>query len=436
MLANSAVGIMLDLDSILDTRKGTIKKLFPELHEEIKNSPKYYLRKEDKWDDIDPRLNHSQIVLNYQGRDLETIKNSQLTMISRLVMDLINRLNVSIQNNDPNVSSMFLVINFYPYRLPIELKTNIAKYLAHQLGINGIPIGEVDMEFKFINPAYLKENNIKFWYCYHYAEWLRDNFEPLGTEKIDKDIEQMGCPDVTMIAPRLANNQKAIDEFIEGIDDCPYVDQFDLTRSVHSNIIRLEFMDASVFSTIDIEKLVKLERRDEVEKSEVLCATQLAVKEISERLGEPVGFSQTLANNLIEDLEQILFDLKVFNTKEAVHLFKNRLAALNLNVAKLYNATPFNSGEDLEDLLNGYALSIDTSEEDYLKTEAYWNGKGVATIKNQDTISSGEVVYRCICAEDNHEQKVVVGDILSPERYFSVKTKPADIMTFLNYFEN
>ena len=62
---NTQVGIMVCLDAILDTRLGTIAKLFPDVFGAIENSPKYYLRKEDRWDSIDNRLNNSQIVLNY-----------------------------------------------------------------------------------------------------------------------------------------------------------------------------------------------------------------------------------------------------------------------------------------------------------------------------------------------------------------------------------
>lgn len=434
--SENAVGVMVCLDSILDTRKGTIKKLYPELIDEVGKSPKYFLRKEDRWDIIDQRLDNSQITLNYQGRNLETIKNSQLTLISRLILDLINKLNLEVVNNNPETSSVFLVINFYPYRLSTELKTEIARYLGYQLGILGMPIAESDVPFNQITPTYLKDNNIKYWYCYHYDHWLRENFEPLGTEKIDESVDVIGCPDVMMFAPKIAYDQKAIDEFIKSIKDCPYSDPFELTRSVHSNIIKFEFLDASAFSELDIEKLVRLEKEDDMEKSKILSTPELAVKEIMERTGECTVLSKTSADKYLDDIDRLVFDLKTFNTKDGVHLFKQRLALLNLTVSKLYSVTPFNSGEDLEQLLDGYALGVDTSEEDYLKTEDFWNSKGVETIKTIDDLESGEKVYRCISVHNYPELGISLGQILNPERLGNVKVNPADVLTFLNYFEN
>lgn len=427
---------MVCLDSILDTRKGTIKKLYPELIDEIGKSPKFYLRKEDRWDIIDKRLDNSQITLNYQGRNVETIKNSQLTLVARLLIDLINRLNLEVANNNPDTSSVFLIINFYPYRLPVELKTEIARYLGYQLGILGMPIAESDVGFDQLTPSFLKENNIKYWYCYHYDQWLRENFEPVGTEKIDDGIDVKGCPDVMMFAPKIANDQKAIDDFVKSIKDCPYSDQFELTRSVHSNIIKFEFLDASAFSELDITKLVKLEEEDEMEKSKILSTPEMAVKEIMERTGENVVLSKASADRYLDEIDRLVFDAKTFNTKETIHLFKQRLALLNLTVSKLYSVTPFNSGEDLEQLLDGYALAVDTSEEDYLKTEDFWNGKGVETIKTIDTLESGEKIYRCISVHNYPELNITIGQILNPERSDEVRVKPADELSFLNYFEN
>ena len=102
----------------------------------------------------------------------------------------------------------------------------------------------------------------------------------------------------------------------------------------------------------------------------------------------------------------------------------------------MYSVTPFNSGEDLEQLLDGYALAVDTSEEDYLKTEDYWNSKGVETIKTIDALESGEKIYRCISVHEYRELIITVGQILNPELLDEVRVKPADELSFLNYFEN
>ena len=62
-----------------------------------------------------------------------------------------------------------------------------------------------------------------------------------------------------MFVPKIAQDQKAVDDFLASITDCPYTDQFDLTRSVTSNLINFNFAPVSFFSRIDIDKFKKAE---------------------------------------------------------------------------------------------------------------------------------------------------------------------------------
>lgn len=426
---------MVCLDAILDTRLGTIAKLFPDVVGAIANSPKYYLRKEDRWDSIDKRLNNSQIVLNYQGRNIETIRKSQLTMVSRMILELFNELGVKIKSSDPNISSFYLVINFYPYVLPEDIKVGIAKHLTTQLGCTGVAVGAVDKPWKELNPAFLKENNIKYWYCYHYEEWLRENFEPAGTEKVEQDVDAKGCPEVKMFVPKIAQDQKAVDDFLASITDCPYTDQFDLTRSVTSNLINFNFAPVSFFSRIDIEKFKKSEEANEMERSEILGTQEKAVNEIMKRLGESPLVSKNNADHYIDELERLVFELKAFNTKEAFNLFKHRLTELNFTVSKLYNSVPFDSGSDLENLLDQLSLTVDTSDEDYEATEKHWNSLGVETIKTTESAGTGETIYRCISASNYSDLNIIMGQILQPKRSLVAPPRTIDGINFLNYFE-
>lgn len=432
---NTQVGIMVCLDAILDTRLGTIAKLFPDVFGAIENSPKYYLRKEDRWDSIDNRLNNSQIVLNYQARNVDTIRKSQLTMVSRMILELFNELGVKIRSSDPSISSFYLVINFHPYVLSEDIKIGIAKHLTIQLGCTGIPVGAVDRPWKELNPTFLKENNIKYWYCYHYEEWLRENFEPVGTEKVEQDIDAKGCPEVKMFVPKIAQDQKAVDDFLASITDCPYTDQFDLTRSVTSNLINFNFAPVSFFSRIDIDKFKKAEEGEEMERSQILGTQEKAVNEIMKRLGESPLVSKNQADHYIDELERLVFELRAFNTKKAFSLFKHRLAELNLTVSKLYNSVPFDSGSDLENLLDQLSLAVDTSEEEYDITEKYWNSQGVETIKTTENAGTGETIYRCIAANDYLELGLKSGQILKPNRSLNTPPRTIDSINFLNYFE-
>ena len=431
---SNAVGVMVDLDSILDTRKGTIKKLYPEIYEQIKESPQYHLRQEDRWDEIHPALDHQRLTLAYQGRDIETIRHSQLTMVSRMMVELFAQLTASIKELDPEISTYYLIINFHPYDLSVEVRTEIARLLSIQLGITGIPIAEVCMPWNKLDPAFLKDNNILHWYCYHYDEWLRENFEPVGTENINAD-HIVGAPDTRMYAPKIARDQKGIDKFMAEIEDCPFTDQYQLTKAITSNLINFEFTPTSSFCQIDAEKLVRLEREKDMERSEILSAQEEAVNALMKRLGETPLVSKAKADGYLDELEQLIFDLRAFNGKDTFSLFKQRLATLNLTVSKLYNSVPFNSGVDLEMLIDTLSLGIDTNEQDFGKTEAHWNVQGVATIKSIEEAESGENLYRCVAAQTYPELNIVEGQILSPLKSRDLRFPPVDGVNFLNYFE-
>ena len=430
----NAVGVMVDLDSILDTRKGTIKKLYPAIFEEIKESPQYHLRQEDRWDAIHPQLDQQVLTLAYQGRDLETIRHSQLTMVSRMMVELFSQLTAEIKDQDPEIASFYVVINFHPYNLSLEIKQEIARLLSIQLGIVGLPIGEVSMPWKKLDPAFLKDNNIRYWYCYHYEEWLRENFEPVGTEEINAE-RLVGSPDTKMFAPKLARDQQAIDKFMADIENCPFTDQYQLTKAITSNIINFEFTPVSGFCQIDSEKLLRLEKEKNMERSEILSTQEHAVNALMKRIGETPLVSKSKADSYLEQMEQLIFDLRAFNTKETFSLFKQRLATLNLTLSKLYNSVPFDSGTDLEVLLDNLSLSVDTSEEDFAKTETLWNKQGVATIKTVESLDTGERIYRCIAALDYPDLNIQEGQILIPAKQQEVKFPPADGINFLNYFE-
>lgn len=430
-------GIMLCVDSILDTRHGNIKKSYPETFKRFRNSAKYYLRKTDNWNKVDPSLDNSLLTMRYAGRDLETIKNSQLTMITRAVIDLVSEILAKIKGCDPDTAAFFFVINIYPYRLDEDVVSAIALNFLTQLGYPEAPIGFINKPMREITPQFLKDEHILYWYCYHYSDWLRDNFEPIGGREPSAGDAINGAPETKMFAPMLAVDQDGIDKFLDEMSDRQYIDQFVLSRAALANLIELEFLPVSAFCTIDVEKFIQLERSLEMEKSEILSTGQVAIKEVMTRLGEPVHPSVTASNYYLAEMEEIIFGLKTTNNKETINLFKTNLARLNILMSKLYCSTPFNSGEDMETLLNQMSLNVDTSEEEYLSTEQHWNSLGVKTIRREVTLESGEVIYRCICAE--HVQVPDVGLFLVNQNLpkypqIPMQAKAADYVAIEGYF--
>lgn len=432
VVKSEAVGIMLDLDALLDTRHGTLKKLYPDLFPKLRNSAKYYLRKVDRWDFVESELNDAQIQLAYQGRDIETLKNSQLTMVIRVLISTIADIVDQIKGNDPGASSFYFILNVYPYNLTVDLVKEIASKFLIQIGYENAPIGFINQPWKTITPEFLKENSVKHWFCYHYEEWLRECFEPIKANEEVKAEHIVGAPNTKMYVPMLVRDQEAIEEFVNDLRENTSVDHFALTHAIFRNIINLEFLPISTFCTIDIEKLKLLEGVDKMEKSEILSIPQKAVKEVLERGGVQLPVSSKLANVYLDSISELAQSLKQHNNRENIVIFKTNLAELLLTVLKLYNTTPFDSGEDLEALINGLSLQVDATEEEYLETERFWNGQGIKTIKRIVTLESGEQVYRCVAAE-GQPPMINEGDILKPMPVEPLTVRPVDFVSLEGY---
>ena len=432
-----SIGLMFDLDAILDTRHGTIKKIHPELYDGLRNSAKYYLRRSDNWKLVDSNLDTFKMNLHYASRDVETVKLSQITMVVRIAIDVIRGIITKIKGYDPLTSSFFIVLNVYPYKLSVELITEIAKKFLIQLGYPNAPIGFVNMPFGEITPDFLKKEKINHWFCYHYNDWLRDNFEPLNGPEPSTTELIVGCPNVKMYAPMIIQEENELDTFVSQLDENLNADVFMITHSVLKNIIDFEFLPTSTFCTIDVEKLKLLERAEFMEKSEILSTPQKVAKDIAKRLGDNGVVSSSKVNSILDEMQGMIYTLKQLNRKATMDSFKTTLVALNLELLKLYNATPFDSGIELEDYIDQLSLTVDTTEKDYLDTEKYWNGLGVKTIKRVVTLDSGEEIYRCVCAETIKLDFTTInkGDLLHQHPKREIKLKPVDFFAIEEFFK-
>lgn len=418
------VGIMFDLDAILDTRLGNIKLNQPELFKEIEESPKYYQRTGDEFKEIHSDLNHRQLVLSYQGRNLDTIKASQITAAIRAIIDTIGNVKSLILSGNPEASGMFFVLNIYPYKLDEEHITEIARFAIHQLGYPDIPIGFINEPFKDITLDYLRDNNILHWYCYHYQDWMNAQFNDF--KEGDEKVEIKGFAECKLYCPKISTDQDKIDELMNTLLEDVDIDQFAMTKVAFSNIININYLPVSTFSRLDVKKLMKIEQGDQVERSNIINVFYEAVEEIKYRNGDEKVVDFEAVSEKLDALSPRLIELQGLNQVSTIALFRMKLAEFMIEAASLYNSTPFTPGEDLEHTLNHLSLQIDTTVDEYLETEKYWNDKGYQTIRREVRLNSGELVYRC--ADLN------TGRLLEPIKGIRLKLPAVDDLILGNYF--
>lgn len=179
--------IYVDLDSLLDTRLGTIAKI---KGEEVFNwitNMSYYLRVEDKFDGVD----EIQFKKLYNERDIETLKLSPATQfcheLGRIALDT-----VTDSHTQPLRGNVSITVNTFPYQLDEdtckEIENCVLFYTGEVVAVNAkyIPLQQ-------ITPNLLK-NEYSLMVMYDYAKWL---------EIHSYAIQNIPLPEITLLAPRI-----------------------------------------------------------------------------------------------------------------------------------------------------------------------------------------------------------------------------------------
>lgn len=224
-----ATGLLIDLDSLFDTRLGTLilnnyDQLLP-----IFTGNKYHIRLDDSFHGS---VDKDKFYEAYAKRDKETLANSTLTLAIDIVKDFV----ATTLKADPTSPVLFypkVYINIYPYKLDQEEVDNIV------LGLHSHLKGKAQVEAISLNPTMLTidyiNQHLSVIIMYEYNKWLDAQTE-LGSFKTK------ACPSVTLMAPRIffANTPKSATE----------VDKtFTLLDNIAKPFINLELLPSIFFST-------------------------------------------------------------------------------------------------------------------------------------------------------------------------------------------
>lgn len=229
--------ILLDLDTLLDTRLGVINMLNPEAAKLLISSDAYWDRENDFWEVLTQGLvtreafneawaarggNNSADVLN------GSILSGATPFILRMLTDdLINRSNQMGDIKD----EVGLVINTWPYALTLDEVEDMRDIAVYLFGAT-TNIELVDIPMDKITPLFLDAGYAAV-VTYNFIEWIKMHHEELGTVK-------MNC--FNFIGPRIYEadvSKLSIDE------KKTIIDMFRLEKLIHMDF---EFIDARYFS--------------------------------------------------------------------------------------------------------------------------------------------------------------------------------------------
>lgn len=186
----SLLHILVDIDTIIDTRLGVLDEIDPAAAAKAFQSDDYYFRVEDDFTDI-CGIGREQFRAAYARRSEDTLKRSVISPSIMTLKDIIVNLETAAGNH-PQASKPIVEVNTWPYTLTDEtrrfLRAAIGNYAGMETAVLMVHHAPQD-----ITVAKLKEKYGAY-FVYDFAHWLRLRIP---------ELEHQAMPRVQVFAPSL-----------------------------------------------------------------------------------------------------------------------------------------------------------------------------------------------------------------------------------------
>lgn len=184
--------LMVMMDTLLDTRMGTLLSLGSDVLNHVIDTGGYYTRVEDKFPDVDPQVFKTA----YENRNKDILKKSGVTQIVMMIEEYVSK----IQNQ--NLVSPFhqipkVVLNTYPYQLTEKEIDNFKRLLVRYTNKQAI-VDVIYLSYEDLTPKYVKKH-LSMLIMYDYHQWLE-------IHAVNKNFETVTCPEVTVVGPMIYFN--------------------------------------------------------------------------------------------------------------------------------------------------------------------------------------------------------------------------------------
>lgn len=235
--------IYIDLDSLLDTRLGTLAKINDSLASDNFDT-NYHFRERDSFKGI----SREEFKKAYAKRDEETLSLSRITnifkfVIPKLIIPLIDK-------TRPNsyVEGLILEINLYPYLLDDETKQEIHRAISVWIE-NLIPITLVTLSIEERTPEHCRDNYVAV-IQYEHADWLNYHYNCSAWSSIGEMASKVvRLPKLPFFVPALLDGQDFNPEELNE-EERKLGHPLKAYEFMVSLLVKLEFIDVEYFSII------------------------------------------------------------------------------------------------------------------------------------------------------------------------------------------
>lgn len=237
--------ILIDLDTIIDTRLGTLAKLDPAAASDIFSSPMFRTRLSDEFSLIDSRINHQAYLKAYLERDVETLGLGMPTALLGEFSMILESLLDEIIGPNPEDKVVRVEINTYPYVLSAEECDDICACFREWTG-TVFDIKTVHIPVSDMSMSLLVMRKIACIFTYDFDRFQYFAFVKNVT-KNDK-----GIPQVSLMVPRLAVSLDTLKQSSEEIlPNGDKLDPFEFLRLHYGPLIGIQFIEPERFTAFN-----------------------------------------------------------------------------------------------------------------------------------------------------------------------------------------
>lgn len=238
--------ILVDIDCLFDTRLATLKGLKDEYVSAILKA-NYRDRITDNLVELLPELDMKAYHDLYRARDIPTwVTAGAYPTLLPIHLSLIVREHIKIASEGPLSGLPIVTINTYPYALTPEEKNELTKRLHSDIGEPLCKVVTVRLSPEQMSPSILK-NQYKVIFIYSLSEWMTLH---------ENDIRATAPIDIVVFAPKLftTGNLNSHSDFSQYKD----INLGVLATELHMQYFRLELLEASWFSYLDVRRLAEI----------------------------------------------------------------------------------------------------------------------------------------------------------------------------------
>lgn len=209
-MSDKRIPIYFCIDTILDTRLGTLAKLDDDYAFYALMSG--YM---DRWTDDPaaylPAVDSATFAEAYAKRDVNTLKISFPTDHALDAHEIITDLEVRHSAGDPTVPYLTVVhVNYYPYVLNAEQVVEFTKVIRTILKCRS-EVKLFSLPTERLTTDFFGQGEYGAVYMYNYKEWI----ETVITDRINRGEQFKPCPEVTFYLPALTSDASAPDVYAE-----------------------------------------------------------------------------------------------------------------------------------------------------------------------------------------------------------------------------